>query len=520
MKNYDVICVGFATLDITLTGIPSNAFETDTTKLTSSHWSVGGDAVNQAVALGSLGNKAALVSKIGSDRIGGIVMKRVLSGVMCVMMIIVMLVGCGKSGGADQTSNSGGTDTTSNSGGAAPTDAGEKTGDSSGVTIEFWLYNDWMEGAAGDIFRTFAEEFKESTGITVDLVGRPFDDIKSGLVVSASSGTGPDAFVQGLNAAYSLTASGAVQDITEFWAAESDDYKSQFTPAIVSSMEVDGKVWGIPNAGWATMLYRNLDVLEAAGIDTSTGPANWDEWLDQMRIVKENGVDAMNDFSVDGWAVYNFLGGVAGIENTLQDGKSPFTAAQLETCFDFMNEVAQYSTNLPRDDAAADDMFISGKVAFVPHGPWPNVNYAKAAEEGALNYDVVQLPSQDGSKNGGLHGGEWFGITPGENAESAYKWISFLSDAKQMSRFVETMGQPVYNDRAMAEANIGENMLLETQVEAFKGGITDAAYFTPFPGDVKEVSDGASRVITGQQTAAESAAQTVEDINRLIEDNE
>jgi len=76
MEPYDVICVGFSTLDITLTGIPSNVFELemDTVRASSSGWTVGGDGANQAAALGALGNKTAFVSKIASDQVGKILL--------------------------------------------------------------------------------------------------------------------------------------------------------------------------------------------------------------------------------------------------------------------------------------------------------------------------------------------------------------------------------------------------------------------------------------------------------------
>ena len=76
MDTYDVICVGFSTLDITLTGIPADVFELemDTVRASSSGWTVGGDGANQAAALGALGNKTAFVSKIASDQVGKILL--------------------------------------------------------------------------------------------------------------------------------------------------------------------------------------------------------------------------------------------------------------------------------------------------------------------------------------------------------------------------------------------------------------------------------------------------------------
>lgn len=68
--NYDVICVGDATLDITMTDIPNDALSHDFALAASSRWSVGGDAANQACVLDALGMKTALIAKTGTDLIG------------------------------------------------------------------------------------------------------------------------------------------------------------------------------------------------------------------------------------------------------------------------------------------------------------------------------------------------------------------------------------------------------------------------------------------------------------------
>lgn len=191
--------------------------------------------------------------------------------------------------------------------------------------VVFWLFNDWTTGDALEEFTAYANEFKEATGIEVELVGKPDSEIKSGLMVGASSGELPDAFALGLNTAYSMVQSGIIADIAPYWNQETPEYQAQFTPPIMETMKQGDTVWGLPMTGWATVLYRNLDTLEAAGIDTAEGPADWDEWLDQMQKVRDAGFDAMNDFSVDGWAVYNFLGGVDGVRNAVVDGQTSFT---------------------------------------------------------------------------------------------------------------------------------------------------------------------------------------------------
>lgn len=61
--KYDILCVGDATLDIIMAGIPEDIFSRDSTLASTSKWLVGGDAANQACTFDALGMKTALTAK-------------------------------------------------------------------------------------------------------------------------------------------------------------------------------------------------------------------------------------------------------------------------------------------------------------------------------------------------------------------------------------------------------------------------------------------------------------------------
>lgn len=66
-REFDVICIGFAAQDIVMTGIPENALEQDSVSAREVLVTSGGDANNQAVILGRLGSRTALLAKLGTD---------------------------------------------------------------------------------------------------------------------------------------------------------------------------------------------------------------------------------------------------------------------------------------------------------------------------------------------------------------------------------------------------------------------------------------------------------------------
>ncbi len=72
---YDIVCVGFTCLDVPVVGdIGKGVFEVDSTHVDKISMSAGGDAVNEVITAASLGMKAALVSYVGGDNNGKIIL--------------------------------------------------------------------------------------------------------------------------------------------------------------------------------------------------------------------------------------------------------------------------------------------------------------------------------------------------------------------------------------------------------------------------------------------------------------
>jgi sugar/nucleoside kinase (ribokinase family) len=69
-KKFDAVCIGLAVQDILLTGVRSDALSRDTTYANDCLVTSGGDANNQAITLGRLGDKVAPVFCISCDPIG------------------------------------------------------------------------------------------------------------------------------------------------------------------------------------------------------------------------------------------------------------------------------------------------------------------------------------------------------------------------------------------------------------------------------------------------------------------
>ena len=70
----DVAVIGAAILDVVVPGAGPRVFETGSLPCPGLRLSTGGDAMNEAVALSRLGRRARLVSRVGNDAAGDLVL--------------------------------------------------------------------------------------------------------------------------------------------------------------------------------------------------------------------------------------------------------------------------------------------------------------------------------------------------------------------------------------------------------------------------------------------------------------
>jgi multiple sugar transport system substrate-binding protein len=399
-----------------------------------------------------------------------------------------------------------------------PADGTEQASGGDDVVLEFWTFADYATGPGGDLMQQFIDEYEAANpNVTVELVGKPDTEIQAGVITGASAHELPDLFANAYNSGYEVATAGAVQDVSAWWNAMPDDYKSQFAPAAVEGLQHDGKMYGVPYTLYSAILYRNLTVLRDAGIDPDAGIKDWDDWITQMQQVSEADYTALPNYAIDGWLIMHYLGGVEGVHNGVKDGKWTVTPEQLAEAYSFLASARQYGTEVSPFDASATDLFITNKMAFYTMGPWANPTFEEAAKNNDLDYDYVLIPGAVAEHAGGVHGGEFLAITPGPNAEEAFKFATFLADKAQMSRFAADLGRANFNAAAMSDPAVAENPLVVLTADAAAQGMDDAAYFVPFPLSIRQpLTDYAVEVVEGRMTPEEAANAAVQEINDLL----
>ncbi len=104
------------------------------------------------------------------------------------------------------------------------------------VTLEYWVYSDYAQGDALKLQQTFIDEFKKThPNVTISISGKGDDDLLTGEVTGAASGTLPDLFMTGVDVGASLVQVNALKNIYADWMAMPSSYRAQFSADEIST---------------------------------------------------------------------------------------------------------------------------------------------------------------------------------------------------------------------------------------------------------------------------------------------
>ena len=74
-RQFDVVCIGAAIVDIPLQPVSRDIFDIESCPLEQIAMVTGGDAINEATIISRLGHKVALLSLVGKDAVGSFIIE-------------------------------------------------------------------------------------------------------------------------------------------------------------------------------------------------------------------------------------------------------------------------------------------------------------------------------------------------------------------------------------------------------------------------------------------------------------
>ena len=250
-------------------------------------------------------------------------------------------------------------------------------------------------------FRAMAAAFMAANpGVTIDLIDYPNAEWLTVMTSDLAAGTAPDIVtLRGLPEFATWAGGGMLMDVTHLSDALDPSTQSR------DIFNIDGVVGGLPFRQDHWVVYFNMDLFEAAGVDFPDGSWTWDDYVATARALKEGGLPdgtfpayqhGWGDSTVAGFAVVQTPGA------DLFGGDFGFLAPYYERALTLDNEGLQPTFGTVTTGSLHHlAEFGQQRVAMVPMGTWfmsQLVNPDNDVQD--FRWGVVSAPQFDSSTFG------------------------------------------------------------------------------------------------------------------------
>lgn len=394
--------------------------------------------------------------------------------------------------------------------------------ESEGYDLVFWVYadvvtTDVQNTAMTQIIDSFLAQDDEVKSITMV----PKND--SELITSLMAGVGlPDCFYASARDGYNYRQAIDLIDLSECYAAQGSEFLDGFYPNALDAVTVDGGVWATPFISYIPVIYRNLDILEASGVDPKEGIPTWDRFIEQLEAVSKSGYSATHSWAAGGWYCPGSILGSEGdgITVGVKDGKTTIQPEQVVRTFETLLRIQPYTNNTQYGDDTALEAFKSGELAYLLDGPWSEPGII----DSGVRYDVELVPPyEEGGHTGGMQGWDWmYGVKSGDEKRDAAiaRFVTYLGTYEAEKIWLTVVGRSVLRRDVMNEP---ENLLTEMASDHAKGldgGLMQMEFLHSNVFWASPLGDIAPRVAGGELTPRQGAEEFVKSINNLYAEAE
>lgn len=295
---------------------------------------------------------------------------------------------------------------------------------------------------------------------------------------------------------------------------DGDAYVADFMPAFLANSYYDDQLWSLPFQRSAVVMYYNVDMFAAAGIEP---PTSWQSWADAAQALTVQDGDTTNwglHFSSD-WPYWLFqplaIGAGQNILNddctVVFDDPAVIEAVQfyidLSAVYGAMPAGVQASWGTDPTDLA------SGATAMITHSSGSLTGLLAQAD---FEVGVMAYPGKEEGTYASVPGGGNFYImkgAPQEKQDAAWKFVEFISRPEYVADYSINTGYiahrfSAYDTEAMLAYVIDVPQALATRDALQYAG---AELATQNLGQVRGIfHDYIQRAINGEMTAAEAMA--------------
>lgn len=344
--------------------------------------------------------------------------KRIVSVLLCLVLISSMLAACGGGGGSDSGS-------------------GGKT-----ESLDVWMPPLSENQDDKEIWEEILKPFEEENNVKVNVEIVPWGNYEEKYLTGVTSGEGPDVGYMYMEMLGDFIDMGAVEPLDDYLTAED---KENFL--YLENGVIDGTQYCLPMiVGNVIIMCYNKDILEANGITEVPDNCSWDEFIDICKQIKV-GADGSSEVYplVQRWgnpsmstlnaSFYPYLwqsgGSIFNDEGTALaiDSEAGKEAVQFLYDLRFTHKILpDIVTSLTNDDCIS--YFCEGKTAFVEMESSSTVQF----DEAGVNWGFITSLTNE-EKGTFVASDSLVLMSNAENKDLAYKLIQYMLSGTSMTEY-------------------------------------------------------------------------------------
>lgn len=451
-------------------------------------------------------------------------MKRKLAGlIISMVMTASLLAGCG----AENIQQEPAADNAAS--GSESTSEGDKThGQEQEKSNEGANLVIGVEAGAPNIefYKMEAAEFTEQTGITVEWVEIPHDNMHERFVQEAISGSGAiDIYDTDQPWISEFASKGYLLDLTDKLTEED---KKDFYASALDASSYEGRIYSIPFFVHTPIVFYRTDLFEAAGI--TEFPKTWEEYAKAAKKLTSGDVyGTIIEAKQAGEPVTHLVDWFYQAGGSIIDTQNNVTVNSEENkaAFEYLLRM-MYEDNsvmpgsLGYDNADVHNLFMQGKVAMVKN--WPYMYAMCKDPEQSVVSDKFALAVQPAGKEQATAAWTWgFGISTGsKNQDAAWEFIQWATSSEKLAKLGIANSNPVPRSSSLEivkeDTSLSEFDIASIEVMSDALNYASNATENPnFPSIQTELSYTLSDIMSRQTTVEDGLKAAEERIKEIIE---
>ncbi len=316
----------------------------------------------------------------------------------------------------------------------------------------------WTDETRVKAFKALGKEFKATSGVTLDVVQKPTDDIRKEFVAQAPTGQGPDLVVIAHDNTGELVKNGVVAPL------ELGDKLDGMAKVAVDAFKYDGQLYGVPYAIENVALVRNNKLVKET-------PDTFDALLEAKPKGAKYPILIQQGAEGDAYHLYPIQTSF-GAPVFKQDDTGSYTN-ELGMTGENGAKFAKYLTKMAKAGAVnpsiggdqAKQLFLDGKSPYMITGPWWTSDFVKKG----MDISVLPVPSAGGQPSAPFVGVQGVYLsTYSKNALLANQFLDYLATEEAQKKLYDIAGRVPAHSAAAASV---DDKILVGFAEAGKQGV-------------------------------------------------